>query len=131
MHTLNSGKIYTRMVLSSIDFPTGQVQFNFSGNRADVQYEKKLDSICIFSKDRMGNLSAAPIKTVALTYSYFDYGNIDDDYNLYSTYGAYVYKRLKLTQVQEKGYYNGNTTSANPYIFTYQIHCCFFTSNTI
>lgn len=113
---ITPGNQYYQMVLSSIDFPTGQVKFNYSTNRTDINYEAELDSVQIFAKDKSGTIASSPFKTVALSFGYFSTvmagnyssGSIDNDS-----------KRLKLTQVQEIGYYNGKKELENPYKFFY------------
>lgn len=109
------GKEYALVVLDNIDFNTGVVKFNYS-DRDDVVDDKKLDGISIFTKDVNGVVSTTPFKTVSLTYGYFDHGLTDDDAG---TGTANNSKRLKLLQVQQTGYYGGNTVSENPYVFKY------------
>jgi YD repeat-containing protein len=109
------GKEYALVVLDNIDFNTGIVKFNYS-DRDDLVGDKKLDSLTIFTKNASGTVSGTPLKTVSLTYGYFDHGNTDDDVG---TGNANTAKRLKLLQVQQTGYYGGNRVSENPYTFNY------------
>ena len=111
-----AGKQYTSQVLSSIDLSNCHIKFFYSNNRPDLLGDERLDSLSIFEKDRFGNTSAVPFKTVTLGYGYFNYGDIDDDFGAGV---AYDYERLKLTQVQEIGYFGGRTIKNNPYLFTY------------
>jgi hypothetical protein len=108
-------KLYSHVQLDTIDFNTGIVKFSYS-DRTDVDGDKKLDSVSVYTKNEQGTISATPLKTIALSHSYFDYGAFDNDFSSDTSYGS---KRLKLTQVLEKGYYGGNLVSANPYKFTY------------
>jgi YD repeat-containing protein len=110
------GMQYYQRLLSSIDFPTGQVKFNYSNNRADITYEAELDSVQVFSKDKSGTLSATPFKTVVMSYGYFS--ALTQGYFTSGTFDNDT-KRLKLNQVQEIGYYNGHREVENPYKFTY------------
>ncbi len=112
-------KIYSKVTLDYIDFPTGQLKFNFStdpNSRIDLLGDVRLDSLSIFAKDKSGTLSTAPVKTIALGYSFFNYGDNDDDYNAGDANNS---QRLKLTQVQEIGYYHGVKTPSSPYTFSY------------
>jgi len=111
------GKQYTQYILDNIDYPTGKVVFKYSTSRLDMTNDAQLDSVRIFSKDKSGTVGAAPVKTVALSYSYFTTGDVGSSY--ISSPGSNVSKRLKLTQVQEIGYYNGKKELENPYKFTY------------
>lgn len=108
-------KNYTYLQLSTIDFTTGIVKFNYS-DRLDVSGDKMLDSISVYAKDPQGVANATPLKTVYLLHNYFDKGIVDDDYNSATLNNS---KRLKLTQVIEKGYYGGTSVSTKPYTFTY------------
>ena len=106
------GKQYSSKVLSSIDFTNGRVLFNYSGGRTDLPNDQKLDSISIFSQGAL-----QPFKTVAFQYAYFSGPN--DISFAQSAPNAVLTQRLKLTQVYEKGYYNGQSIQNPPYIFTY------------
>ncbi len=106
------GKDYTLVVLDNIDFNTGIVKFNYS-DRLDISGDKKLDSLTVFTKDKNGTLSSQPLKTIALSYNYFDNGNTDNDA------GNGNSPRLKLLSVQQKGSYNNVNTVEKPYLFTY------------
>jgi hypothetical protein len=105
---------YSHVQLDTIEFTTGIVKFFYS-DRADVEGDKMLDSVSVFTRDAQGALGATPLKTISLTHTYFDYGANDNDWG--ST--TYASKRLKLTQVTEKGYYGGAAVQGNPYKFTY------------
>jgi len=113
---VSPGKNYNSMVLSSIDASNGHVQFYYSNTRVDLAGEQRLDSIRVFAKSSNGNILATPIKTIQLGYSYFNYGDFDDDYGAGNANNS---QRLKLTQVQEIGYYGNVTIKNNPYTFTY------------
>ncbi|MGC4038695.1 MAG: hypothetical protein QM764_22215 [Chitinophagaceae bacterium] len=106
---------YSSVQLDTIDFTNGIVKFFYS-TRTDVSNDKKLDSVSIFTRDATGTLSGTPFKTIALTYTYFDYGATDNDF---STSTAYCSQRLKLLKVTEKGYYGTVPSIASPYEFTY------------
>jgi hypothetical protein len=106
---------YSSLLLDNIDFTNGIVKFFYS-DRTDVQGEKMLDSVSVYARDAQGVLSTTPLKTISLTHDYFDYGAFDNDWGGDLTYSS---KRLKLSQVLEKGYYGGVLASANPYVFTY------------
>jgi len=104
-------KDYQCKFLSSIDFQNGIVDFAYSTDRLDLPHDKKLDSIRILPKG-----SAQSLKTFALVYDYFN-GTVDQSFN--AGMSASITKRLKLTQVVEKGYFNGQLIQNPPYIFTY------------
>ena len=110
------GKNYSMVVLSSIDFTNGVAQFNYSDNRPDLSGDKRLDSVSIYAKDRNGNISPTPFKTIALGYGFFNYGDFDDDYQAGTNAEA---QRLKLIQVQQIGYNGGIRTAEAPYVFSY------------
>ncbi|HTB25231.1 MAG TPA: hypothetical protein VK711_07660, partial [Puia sp.] len=112
------GKEYTSYILSSIDVANAHVQFYYSTNRPDLSGDERLDSLSIFSKSSNGNIIATPLKTVALGFSFFNYGDTDDDYGAGNANNS---QRLELTQVQETGYYGGKTIKNNPYVFTYYV----------
>jgi len=107
-------KNYSQVQLDTIEFTNGIVKFSYSG-RSDVQGDRMLDSISIYARDAQGILSTTPLKTISLGHSYFDYGATDNDFGD----PTYASKRLKLTQVLEKGYYGGTLVQASPYKFTY------------
>ncbi|WP_439696628.1 hypothetical protein ACFGVS_29080 [Mucilaginibacter sp. AW1-7] len=109
------GKEYTLVVLDNIDFNTGIVKFNYS-DRDDLVGDKKLDNLTIYPKDVNGVVSTTALKTVNLTYDYFDHGNVDNDSGAGTDANS---KRLRLLQVQQTGNYQGNTISEKPYVFTY------------
>ncbi|NNV55074.1 hypothetical protein [Limnovirga soli] len=114
------GRNYTQVLLSSIDFTTGVMEFTYS-TRDDVENDKKVDKIAIYSKDAGGNKSSNPIKFFDLGYTYFD-GGYDNDYgpNPPQPATGFYAKRLKLTGITEKGYdQNGLVVSNNPYSFIY------------
>jgi len=110
------GKEYTSYILSSIDVTNCHVQFYYSTNRPDLSGDERLDSLSIFSKNSNGNIITTPIKTIALGYSFFNYGDVDDSYGAGNALNS---QRLKLTQIQEIGYYGNKTIKNNPYVFTY------------
>jgi hypothetical protein len=107
------GKNYSNKLLSSIDFGTGRVVFSYSANRPDLAGEKRLDSISVYNAGEV-----TPIKTYSLIYDVFT-GTNDPSYNTSGGLTTYISQRLKLTQVAEKGYNNGQYIQAPPYIFTY------------
>jgi YD repeat-containing protein len=109
----NPSKQYYSQQLSSINFTTGQVVFYYSFNRQDVPGDSQLDSIAVF---RTG--ATVPDKTFDLVYSYFT-GTTDPSFNLSGNVTPQQSLRLKLNQVIEKGYYNGQYTQNPPYTFTY------------
>ncbi|QEC79535.1 hypothetical protein [Mucilaginibacter ginsenosidivorax] len=109
------GKEYTLLVLDNIDFNAGVVKFNYS-DRDDLVDDKKLDNISVYTKNAAGVVSTTPLKTITMTYGYFDHGDTDDDAG---TGNANTAKRLKLVNVQQTGYYGGTAVSENPYTFTY------------
>ena len=74
-----------------------------------------LDSVSVYPRDAQGLLSTAPLKTISLVHTYFDHGATDNDFGD----PTYASKRLKLTQVLEKGYYGGTLVQNSPYKFTY------------
>jgi len=115
---MSPAKIYSNQYLSSIDVGNCRVQFYYSNGRTDLTGDQRLDSVSVFSKDKSGNVAAIPLKTTSLSYSYFDYGD-NDDVEFGSTSGASYYQRLKLTQLQNIGYYGGVVSRENPYVFTY------------
>ena len=110
-------QLYNTVYLTSIDYSTGQVKFNYSHNRTDVTYDNQLDSINVYTKDNLGNLSATPFKTVSFSYSYVSGSNYPNP-AVNSTAPNYSL-RLQLDSVTEKGTYNGQTAVNKPYIFTY------------
>lgn len=109
----NPSKQYYGQLLTSINFPTGKVVFNYSANRQDLPGDSQLDSISIYE-----NGATTPDKTFALTYGYFN-GTTDPSFNLNGAVTAQQSLRLQLTQVTEKGYYNGQFIQNPPYTFTY------------
>ena len=109
----NPGKQYTNLVLSAINFTNGKVVFNYSTGRIDLAGDLKLDSVSVYEKD-----GVTLDKTVAMTYAYFD-GEVDPSFNNTGTVTDVQSKRLKLTQVTEKGYLNGQFIQNPPYSFTY------------
>lgn len=106
------GKQYSSMVLSSIDFTNGKVMFNYSGGRTDLPNDQKLDSVSIYSQGAL-----QPFKTVAFQYGYFS--GLSDVSFANNAAVDVLTKRLKLLQVIEKGYYNGQFIQNSPYIFSY------------
>ncbi|MBC7688262.1 MAG: hypothetical protein H7211_08800 [Aquabacterium sp.] len=106
------GKQYSSMVLSSIDFTNGKVMFNYSGGRTDLPNDQKLDSVSIYSQGAL-----QPFKTVAFQYGYFS--GVSDICFAKTAAVDVLTKRLKLLQVIEKGYYNGQFIQNSPYIFSY------------
>jgi len=116
---LSAGYIYSNQLLSSIELPNSRVQFYYSGNRADLSGDQRLDSVSVFVKDKSGNVPAVPIKTTSLSYGYFNYGD-DDDYAFGGpSTGSIFSQRMKLLQMQNTGYYGGGSASEPPYVFTY------------
>ncbi|HWB28388.1 MAG TPA: hypothetical protein VG738_23110 [Chitinophagaceae bacterium] len=111
------GKQYSQYILSNIDFPTGQVKFNYSTYRLDLSNDAELDSVQIFSKNKSGTLSSSPLKTVVLNYGYFT--TSDQGSSFISSSTSDKTKRLKLLQVQDVGYYGGHKEVESPYKFTY------------
>lgn len=109
----NPGKQYNNLLLSTINFTNGKVVFNYSGGRVDLAGEKQLDSISIYEAN-----ASSPVKTFALTYGYFN-GTTDPSIQYAGGLTDVVTKRLKLTQVTEKGYLNGQFIQNPPYTFTY------------
>ena len=107
-------KNYSHVQLDTIEFTNGIVKFSYS-DRSDVQGDKMLDSVSVYPRDAQGLLSTAPLKTISLVHTYFDYGATDNDFGD----PTYASKRLKLTQVLEKGYYGGTLVQNSPYKFTY------------
>jgi len=107
-------KNYSHVQLDTIEFTSGIVKFSYS-DRTDVQGDKMLDSVSVYPRDAQGILSTTPLKTISLVHTYFDYGATDNDWGDVT----YASKRLKLTQVLEKGYYGGTLVQASPYKFTY------------
>jgi hypothetical protein len=69
-----------------------------------------LDSVSVYPRDAQGILSTTPLKTISLVHTYFDYGATDNDWGDVT----YASKRLKLTQVLEKGYYGGHARPSQP-----------------
>lgn len=110
------GKQFTSQVLSSIDLSNCHIKLYYSNNRPDLSGDERLDSLGVFEKDRFGNTGATPVKTISLGYGYFNYGDVDDDFGAGVSFD---YERLKLTQVQETGYFGGIAIKNNPYLFTY------------
>lgn len=109
---VSPGQQYYEQLLTSINFPTGKVTFNYSFGRQDLVGEAELDSVCIF---QVG--AATPFKTIAMGYSYFN--GTTDPSPAYSTVTNYMTMRLKLSSVTEKGYYKGHTIVNPPYTFVY------------
>lgn len=116
---MSPAKTYTQTILSSIDFPNGQVKFNFSNNRLDLPGDERLDSVSIYQKNASGIVSSTPLKSFIFSYNYFSAGDIDNDYSTSNVGADANYKRLKLTQLTEKGYYNNSTVTIPPYVFSY------------
>jgi len=110
--------VYSNQLLTSIDMPNCRIQFYFSNGRTDLTGDQRLDSVSVFTKDKSGNVAATPLKTTALSYGYFNYGDVDDD-AFGGTGGTIYYQRMKLTQLQNTGYYGGVVNRENPYVFTY------------
>ncbi len=108
------GKQYNSQILSSISFTTGHVDFKYSYTRTDLAGDPKLDSVSIYTQG-----ASAPLKTIALTYDYFTCTNDVSFSTGISPLINDATKRLKLTQLTEKGYFNGQTIQNPPYIFTY------------
>lgn len=100
---------YSAQVLSSINFNTGQVTFNYS-SRTDITGDLKLDSVRMFAQG-----AAQPFKTVSMTYAYF---TCNSDVSYTTGFGNPI-QRLKLATVTESGYFNGQSIINPPYIFTY------------
>ncbi len=109
----NPGQLYYTQLLSEIDFTNGKLVFNYSYGRQDLTGAAELDSICVF---RTGQTN--PDKTIALTYGYFN-GTVDPGFNYTGTLPTQQALRLKLEQVTEKGYYNGQSIQNPPYSFAY------------
>jgi len=105
------GKQYVSWILSNIDFTNGKVVFNYSNTRTDLPNDPKLDSVSIFNQ-----AAVTPFKVVAFVYDYFN-GTADPSFSTGSPGSAT--QRLKLTQLIEKGYYNGQSIQNPPYQFTY------------
>ena len=113
-----AAKIYSNQLLTSIDMANCRVQFYYSNGRTDLSGDQRLDSVSVFGKDKSGNLAATPLKTTALTYGYFSYGD-NDDAEFGTTSSPSYYQRMKLMQLQNTGYYGGIVSRENPYVFTY------------
>jgi hypothetical protein len=104
-----SGKQYSQVRLDAINFTNGKVEFAYS-DREDIENDAKLDHIKVFQKLN-GTVQNAPFKEFVFTYDYFTSrggANFNED-------NPYVYKRLKLLSVQEKG----NAIHTPPYTFKY------------
>ncbi len=108
------GKNYSNLILDYIDFTIGKVVFNYSANRTDLAGEKKLDNISVYNAGE-----TTPVKTYSLIYDYFNGANDPSFNNVGATVSSYVSQRLKLTQLIETGYYNGQTIQNPPYVFSY------------
>ena len=101
----SAGTDYINQTLKTIDFNNGQIQFSFTGNRADLKYGKELNYIKIYQKDAAGNLNY--LKQDSLYYSYFNHGQ---------TSGTnYEFERLRLDSIKEIS----GSLSAPPYSFSY------------
>jgi len=112
----NLGNIFTSVTLHDIDYDNGRVVFVYTNNRTDLQYDQRLDTVKVYSKDNQGNVSNLPIKTVTMIYDYFTSADVT---NKYGTTVGNPLKRLKLTQVVENGYYNNQIVPGSPYSFYY------------
>ena len=105
-------KNYQNLTLSRIDFPNGQVRFDYNGDRIDLQGGKRLLAISIFEKGGGGKVSKNPYRQYKFSYDYF-VGFADDDIRYEPS--DYTTKRLKLLSVQE----TASTQSKPPHRFTY------------
>ena len=74
---VTASPVYSTQLLTSIDLPDSRVQFYYSGNRQDLSGDQKLDSVSVFVKNK-SVIAAQPLRTTALTYSYFNYSDVDD-----------------------------------------------------
>ncbi len=110
----NAKMDYKNLTLIKIRFKLGEVVFNYSGGREDVENDVKLDNVQVYTKNPDASLSK--LKEWAFSYGYFE-GAGDNDY---STQGAlatgFMAKRLKLTAIQEK---DPSGNAIPPYQFTY------------
>lgn len=113
------GKNYSKVTLDTIDFNTGIVTFNYSYYRPDLPGDQRLDSLCVFSRNSAGVLDPVPLRTVALSYDQFRYGDVDDLVNANPGSDSAFSNRMKLTRVQQKGYFGGTPVNEPPYVFTY------------
>ena len=115
------GNTYYSIVLSSIDFTNGQVNFSYSANRPDLPGDVRLDSISVYDKTAYGSTSPTLVRTTALSYGYFLGDQTASITGVTETDTAIgpVNARLKLLSVQTTGYYQGNTVAENPYILNY------------
>ncbi|MDJ1492874.1 hypothetical protein QNI19_08025 [Cytophagaceae bacterium DM2B3-1] len=113
--SVEAGKEYSNIYLSSIDFKGGKLNFLYD-SRQDLAGDKRLTSIEVLVKQSSGNL--VPLKQVVLGHDYFE-GSNDVDYYPSEGMSSYVTKRLKLVSVTEKAYQGSQLKSLTPYVFDY------------
>ncbi len=106
------GKLYTNVYLSKVIFRSGEVDINYADDRTDVQNDRRITGIQIYSYSSTG--SAVLIKTWNFYQSYFS-GSGDQDYNL-GVPVNYVTQRMRLDSVKEL---NPAGNAIPPYQFTY------------
>jgi hypothetical protein len=108
------GKPYSIVILESIDFDNGRVEFDYE-EREDIAGDKKLKNIFVYRKNANGTLTS-PLKNFIFSYDYF-VSDFDIDFPSDGP-GNFVTKRLKLLSLQE---FSGSdaTKSKEPFVFIY------------
>jgi hypothetical protein len=116
----STGALYNSVRLNYIECDNQKIYFDFTNDRIDVNFDNKLNAVRVFTKNKQGVLSTAPLKTLNFGYDYFD-GSIDSRYGSTDPTGiAPNYRlRLKLVSLTETGNYKGQVLANKPYKFTY------------
>lgn len=109
------GNQYLNPVVDTINFTTGFIKFNYSSGRDDLPGDQRLDSINVVMQD-LPTQNFYPLKTVQFVYDYF---TASTDLQSYQSPDGNPLKRLKLVQVKETGYLNGQPTGQNLYKLNY------------
>jgi hypothetical protein len=104
IYSNDPGEDYLNKTLQTIDFSNGEIQFQFDGDRADLQNGKKLNNIKIYSKDENG---LNYLKEDQLYYSYFTPGGSS----------GFEFNRLRLDSIKEVS----GGISLPPYSFIYNM----------
>lgn len=106
---------YTTVTLEKIFFDHGEMTFDFSNDRADLENGKRLNSISVSRKNTAGVVEATPFKAFNFTYDYFEGSPNTTDLILFGTETPFMLKRLKLLSIQE----TGTGEDIPPHYFTY------------
>ena len=123
VNTQSTPQIYTTAILNNIDYGTGQVVFSYASDRTDMQtgsqQDSRLNSVAVYTKNTAGVLSTTPVKTFNLGQGYAT-GSSYPNPAVNST-STWYSQRMILNSITETGSYNNQTSSANPYLFTYNL----------